>query len=130
MSLEFLRNLFWEHPVLWNIAHPHSWQVRRRIHWFRQRGFDDTELWSLDNSLSEYIAPRLRAFREMPPMSFPPGLTYEGWLALLDEMLYAFEHSAYEFEEDYVEPENIHQHHLLMERGFRAFGDWYQHLWS
>lgn len=38
----------------------------RQILWAWQRefrGFDDTELWNLDNTITRFILPRLKAFR-------------------------------------------------------------------
>jgi len=84
----------------------------RHIKWFyqrRTRGFDDTELWSLDQPLAKYILPRLKAFRNYPLHGYPgqldePGLiednqdgdhhdhNFQIWLAVIDKMIIAFEY--------------------------------------
>lgn len=45
-----------------------------RVKWFiqrRKRGFDDRELWSLDNSLCEWLAPRVKALRLSEKGGYP-----------------------------------------------------------
>lgn len=37
----------------------------------RKRGFDDSELWSLDYTILEFILPRLRRFREKKRWGWP-----------------------------------------------------------
>jgi hypothetical protein len=57
----------------------------------RDRGFDDTELWGLDDSFSRFILPRLKALRQQKLE--PPHKTMEltRWHSLLDKMIHAFE---------------------------------------
>jgi len=88
---------------------------KRQIKFFfqrRKRGFDDSELWSLDNTIMNMVLPRLKAFRNLPPAGFPvdmytpeemeaadrgeelEGMTdraYQRWLDTLDKMIRGIE---------------------------------------
>jgi hypothetical protein len=57
----------------------------------RDRGFDDTELWGLDDTFARFILPRLKALRQQKLE--PPSKTMEltRWYSLLDKMIRAFE---------------------------------------
>jgi hypothetical protein len=57
----------------------------------RDRGFDDTELWGLDDTFSRFILPRLKALRQHKLE--PPNKTMElaVWYSLLDKMIRSFE---------------------------------------
>ena len=55
-----------------------------------ERGFDSSELWSLDCTIASFIAPRLKAFRENSGDS-PMGKSRTEWEKILDEMIEGFE---------------------------------------
>ncbi len=68
-------------------------KLTRQWRWFWQRrfrGFDDRELWKLDLTFAEFIAPRLLAFRDYTK-TFPLGLSKEAWDNRLNRMIKAFE---------------------------------------
>lgn len=68
-------------------------RIRRPIrYWWqrRTRGWDDSDLWSLDYTLSKYLAPRLRRLRDYTH-SHPCDVTHEEWQAEIDKMAAAFE---------------------------------------
>lgn len=70
-----------------------SKQDERRIRYGEQRkerGFDDTELWSLDNTIIRFTLPRLKAFRNYT-QSFPAGMTFEEWQGIIDKMIVGME---------------------------------------
>ena len=49
----------------------------RRIRWFiqrRRRGFDDRELWSLNDTITRFVYPRLKAFAEQNKMGYPTAI--------------------------------------------------------
>jgi hypothetical protein len=50
-------------------------------HWWqrRTRGFDDSELWSLDSTIASFIAPRLRAYADSKRFGYPCGAYPEKW---------------------------------------------------
>jgi len=96
--------------------------------WMRQRltrGFDDRELWSLDNTIATFVAPRLAAFRAMT-IAYPghgDADTPEKWDAILARMqraldLYAL--GSWEMTGDeYKEADDI-----------RLLGEWFGALWD
>ena len=57
-----------------------------------ERGFDDTECWNLDLTFAGFILPRLIQFKK-DVMGYPEELeTFENWIAVIDKMIYAFDH--------------------------------------
>lgn len=61
---------------------------RQRI----ERGFDDTELWSLDRTIAKYVLPRLIEFKKVAngyPANFD---NFEDWIDVIDKMIYSFDH--------------------------------------
>ena len=65
-----------------------------------ERGFDDSELWSLDCTIAEFIAPRLKAYTEAAAKigEHPFDVTEEEWQNILGEMVEGFE----------IYPEHLH----------------------
>ena len=46
--------------------------------WQRKtRGFDDSDLWSLDNTIMKFVLPRLKAFRDKGTHGFPVAMYEE-----------------------------------------------------
>lgn len=58
-----------------------------------ERGFDNSELWSLDSTIAKFIAPRLKAFKEVSADQgdHPGNLTATEWQNILNEMIEGFE---------------------------------------
>ena len=90
--LEKLSTLWWRF-----IKRPIKHFIQRR-----KRGFDDSELWSLDYTIAEFIYPRLKAFRKMDKMCVPTKFCVENdgiwlkesnkiWNEKLDKMIAAFD---------------------------------------
>lgn len=100
-------------------------EKKRQKKWkkqIKQRGFDDTELWSLDCIISQFILPRLKAFRQLG-YSYPSNLeTYEEWQKILDKMIIAFEIS--------VEQDMNENNQLDYEIGMNLFAQYHYSLWS
>jgi len=68
-------------------------KLPRRIKFLIQRicrGWDDSDLWSLDHSITKYVLPRLKRFKKVN-IGHPGNLTPEQWDAILDEMIWFFE---------------------------------------
>lgn len=55
-----------------------------------ERGFDDTELWNLDVTISKFVLPRLKAFKEYT-LTGPVELSHDEWQDTLQKMIDAFE---------------------------------------
>lgn len=96
-----------------------------------ERGFDDSELWSLDNTITNFILPRLKRFREVH-CGYPASMTSEKWEEILDNMIKAFEYLNDEnlgvddnrpFKECHDEREKI------INKGLRLFVKYYSGLW-
>lgn len=61
--------------------------------WKQQReeqGWDETELWNLDQTIAAFILPRLKAFRKHS-YSHPYGMSEADWTRALDQMIEYFE---------------------------------------
>lgn len=56
----------------------------------RDRGFDDTELWGLDDTFARFILPRLKALRQQK-LTPPIRMELPVWYSMLDKMIRAFE---------------------------------------
>lgn len=87
-----------------------------------ERGFDDSELWSLDVTISKFILPRLKAFKDIAG-GYPGGMTAEYWEQTLDHMIEAFELQAEcKFSHTKEEEKKI-------EDGLKLFTNYFGHLW-
>lgn len=84
--------------------------IRDRIYWFYQKiryGYSDRDFWSLDQTLTKFILPRLRYFRNMNKVGVPTSVysNYDlnvdidsdhdkaelYWNEILDKMIRSFE---------------------------------------
>jgi hypothetical protein len=113
---------------------------------------DDEDLWSLDSTLAEIISPALKAFRDSEPMGWParpleddphgrpdpdatPG-SYEEWLEMIDEMIWAMEQVKIgrmprEWIEDGLPPRNeMIAYHDRVQNGLELFGKYFCALWD
>ena len=91
--------------------------IKNNIEWFYQRcrfGYSKRELWSLDHTITDFVLPRLKAFRHGESNSITEGgpagcplldgydadkmgdeesdAMYQEWLDILDKMILAFEY--------------------------------------
>ena len=68
-------------------------KIYRRVKWICQkisRGYSDEDLFSLDDTISRFILPRLKAFRECPGgYNDRCFKNIEEWIACIDEMIRA-----------------------------------------
>lgn len=82
------------------------------------RGFDNSELWSLDIVIIRFALPRLKEFRNYT-QSFPPDFnSYEEWQQAIDKMVDAME----KYIVDTWDPEAV--------EGIELFLKYFRHLWS
>ncbi len=101
--------------------------LRRTIrHWYqrRTRGWDDSDLWSLDQTMAKWILPRLRRFRDAQH-GHPGDTTEAEWIASLDDMIAAFEIAA---SERYWCP-SVEQDAIIA-RGLTTFAKRFRALWT
>jgi hypothetical protein len=91
----------------------------------KERGFDSTELWNLDSTISRFILPRLKEFRRKI-IGTPSLLSEEEWEKILDEMIIAFEliireEPSYDWNEKETDQVN---------KGLDLFREYFFHLWQ
>ncbi len=135
---------------LWvNIGRPLKFFYQRRT-----RGFDDSETWDMSVTFSEFILPRLRAYREMYDdpknkfMGVPCSITHpdesndsgeiakarELWLSYLDQMIIAFDSIVNE-DEFWIKTstenlkEEMDKMYKQREVGLKLFAQYFQNLW-
>lgn len=91
-----------------------------------ERGFDDSETWSLDCTVARFVLPRLKRFREIAPKTGIPGdMTLEQWESILDKMIAAFEIMA----SGDVPPYKNEKGGDIVDEGFKIFCDYFFALW-
>lgn len=88
----------------------------------KSRGFDDTELWSLDISMAEFILPRLKAYRDLMKQRTIFAIEDE-----VNDMIAAFEIICTDNFKARFEDEPEFE---VVRRGLKAFSEYYLALWS
>ena len=99
----------------------------REIEFAKQRqlrGFDDSETWSLTDTMSRFIIPRLKRFKEVNN-GMPHPLTMSEWNAIIDKMLLAFELTTREEGSRIWSEEESKQ----IDEGLDLFREWFMALW-
>lgn len=99
----------------------------RKIKFFFQRlirGWDDSETWSLDITIANFVLPRLIRFKELK-QGHPPNITNDEWDEILDKIILSFEYHASHSKfiiklQDYPEPKE----------GMILFGQYFIYLWD
>lgn len=70
----------------------------------KERGFDDSELWSLDITIAKFILPRLERYQEIK-CAYPGSMTEEEWTNIVQMMISAF--NTYIYDEDLTNDEDV-----------------------
>ena len=101
-------------------------------------GIPKSELWSLDMTLTDYILPRLRAFKSMERHGYPlldgfddddaVGLQVE-WEYRLDKMIVGFE-AMIRLTDGYEKTANEAVSRKLAKEGLALFAQHYSDLWD
>ena len=94
---------------------------------FKKHGWDLTETWNLEQTLSCFIVPRLKGFRDNLH-GHPDDLTEEGWKKMLNKMIKGFEWYSKEREFDDL-PQNEKEFKEAQE-GLRFFAERFKDLWD
>lgn len=90
----------------------------------KKRGFDDSETWSLTDTISRFILPRLQRFKKIHS-GMPVTLTTEEWNDILDKMILAFELTNRDNGiRDWSEEES-----KQVDEGLDLFREWFLNLW-
>lgn len=110
----------------------HVPQIRKlkrylRFKWQRKtRGWDDSELWNLDITLAQFLAPRLRRLTEIT-YSYPPNMTFEAWKGILLEMAEGFE--IYQHKFDFGHELSLKDYEKV-QRSLELLAKYFTHLWD
>ena len=102
----------------------------RKIKFFFQRltrGWDDSDTWSLDYTIAQFVLPRLKRFKELN-IGAPSDLTEETWDEILDKMIKAMENTIKQWDEDLTEEETEKMWEET-EEGHKLFGEYFSGLW-
>ena len=94
-----------------------------------ERGFDNSELWSLDYTIARFIHPRLVEFKK-DLHGWPGGLeSFEVWTEILDKMILAFSYLA-DDEEHFISMEHENMKNDKIDEGLKLFAEYYRGLWD
>ena len=88
------------------------------------RGFDDSETWSLTDTICHFILPRLQRFKEIKTNT-PGQLTEQEWNAILDKMIVAFQLTCKDKGSRIWDEEESKQ----IDEGLDLFREWFMGLW-
>lgn len=105
---------------------------RREPEWKAQRltrGFDDTEMWSLDCTIAAFIAPRLKVFKEQAARigDHPVNITSQEWQCILEQMIEGFE--IYPDHFNWTE-EDSDANWRKVDKALSLFHTWFFNLWN
>jgi hypothetical protein len=87
------------------------------------RGWDDSDLWGLDLTCSEFMIPRLKRFKLVND-GHPSEFTEQEWNDVLDKIINAFELVVKDDKKDLSREERI-----LSEEGLLLFAKYFRYLW-
>ncbi|MCK5612441.1 hypothetical protein KAR91_61785 [Candidatus Pacearchaeota archaeon] len=103
-----------------------------RFWWQRRtRGWDDSDTWSLDDSLTTWLLPRLKRFKEVNN-AYPSRITDEHeWDAILNRMIeslewYSNHHYGEGYDGDYKKWQQDFSHTMS---GLRLITKYWRELW-
>ena len=99
----------------------------REIEFSKQRqlrGFDDSETWSLTDTICHFILPRLQRFKEINA-STPAQLTEQEWNDILNKMIIALQLTCKDKGSRIWSEEESKQ----IDEGLDLFREWFMALW-
>jgi len=96
-------------------------RIEYLLNQYDKDGFDDSETWSLFNTITSFILPRLKRFREIEA-GYPMGMTQGKWNKIIDKMIIAFE--LIDKDECITDKQYKQQ-----KEGLRLFAKHFQNLW-
>lgn len=94
-----------------------------------ERGFDDSEMWSLDCTIAEFITPRLRVFKEHAKQigDHPYSITAEEWQEILSQIIEGFALYPDHFHWPY---EDSDANWKKVDKALELFHKWFFNLWN
>lgn len=101
-----------------------EWKAQRLT-----RGFDDTEMWSLDCTIAKFIAPRLKVFKEQAARigDHPVNITSEKWQEILSQMIEGFELYPDHFN---WTSDDSNENWKKVYKALELFKNWFMNLWN
>lgn len=90
----------------------------------KTRGYDDSETWSLRDSIANFILPRLKTFQERT-VGCPCSMEHDEWNGIIGKMIRAFELVSRDQGSFDLTPEEDKEY----DEGFKLFYEYYLHLW-
>ena len=112
----------------------------------------EQELWSLDATLTDYILPRIKAFRKMKRPGYPAGLIdvsasdgvgdgWDGWavvesnqeereVAEWENILHDIENAFQLLKKGDCSHDRTNAQHEVITKGLGLFAKYYEHLWD
>lgn len=99
---------------------------KRHALWDEQRtnrGFDDTETWALDMTISKFLAPRLKVFKKKT-ICHPHNLKMEEWYDIIQQMIDGFELNA-----NYDDIEQTDEELDKIQKAWHLLAEWNRSLW-
>ena len=93
------------------------------------RGFDNTEMWSLDCTIAKFIAPRLKVFLEQAEQieDHPGQITFQEWKVILEQMIEGFEIYPNHF---HWTEEESDANWRKVDKALSLFHKWFFNLWN
>lgn len=92
------------------------------------RGWDDSDTWSLDYTMSKFILPRMKRlkwFIQNHDMGgYPSGISYEEWIMILNRIIWSLEFHLYDNNKS-CSQEDWDRH----QEGIELLGKWYGNFW-
>ena len=109
-----------------------SKNIEKYVKQYKQRGFDDSEIWNLDMSLSLFLLPRLKRLREVIQGYPPICKSFEEWISILDEIIWMFATYSSDTYQNY-EPKNkqyFEEVNQRIEKASELLGKYWTYFWD
>lgn len=91
-----------------------------------KRGFDDTELWNLDNTMARFIYPRLKVFKKNLHGHPHNMKDITEWEKIIDKMLFSFK-MIIDDPDELITNEKLNR---KVDKGLKLFGKYFRTLWD
>lgn len=108
-------------------------KIKRKLLFLYQRltrGFDDSETWSLDYTIAQFVLPRFRRYRQVSEGMAPNELTENDWNKILDDIEFFLEYHSLSVNSDQQvrmsERPDFKSRYLL---GSSYWGKYFSALW-
>ena len=105
-------------PLLIEPFHKNYEKFQKQL---EKNGFCDSETWSLDTTMSQFLLPRIQRFKKIKN-GYPDGLTPKEWDEILDAIIKSLQWNAHQFETNKLPPKEY-------QKGFELLGKWFTALW-